>query len=237
MLSWPVLRVMLVQERSSVMCTPKNLVLLNLFTVAPLLVRGAGRVCTLLKSTTISFVFSTFRRDCCHKHHPARRLTRSPVVCLISVANETHHSRVIRKLNEKVGVVWWCVVVGQQSEEDGAQNTSLGGMWTHPLCSMWWCWMCYCRPILPEVSQSGSPTASCTETCWALAGPIFEWAIEGWLCWMLNWNLWTALGGWRAMAMASSVERLDRYTNWKESREGARTDFMCLKSLIEMPSW
>ncbi len=26
--------------------------------------------------------------------------------------------------------------------------------------------------------------------------------------------------GWRAVAMASSVERLDRYTNWKGSREG-----------------
>ncbi len=26
--------------------------------------------------------------------------------------------------------------------------------------------------------------------------------------------------GWRAVAMASSVERLDRYANWKGSREG-----------------
>ncbi len=29
----------------------------------------------------------------------------APVVCLISVADETHHSRVIRKFNEAVGVV------------------------------------------------------------------------------------------------------------------------------------
>ncbi len=51
----------------------------------------------------------------------------APVVCLISVADETHHSRVIRKFNEEVGVVWRCAVVGQQSEEEGAQHTSLGG--------------------------------------------------------------------------------------------------------------
>ena len=29
----------------------------------------------------------------------------TPVVCLIFVANETHHRRVIRKLNEEVGAV------------------------------------------------------------------------------------------------------------------------------------
>ncbi len=36
--------------------------------------------------------------------------------------------------------------------------------------------------------------------------------------------------GWRAVAMASSVERLDlqyTYANWKGSREGGRTDLMC----------
>ncbi len=37
--------------------------------------------------------------------------------------------------------------------------------------------------------------------------------------------------GWRAVAMASSVERLDRYANWKGSRERGRTDLMwCLTS-------
>ncbi len=37
--------------------------------------------------------------------------------------------------------------------------------------------------------------------------------------------------GWRAVAMASSVERLDRYANWKGSREGERTDLMwCMTS-------
>ncbi len=33
---------------------------------------------------------------------PGQAAHLAPVVCLISVANETHHSRVIRKLNEKV---------------------------------------------------------------------------------------------------------------------------------------
>ncbi len=58
---------------------------------------------------------------------PSQAAHLAPVVCLISVANETHHSRVIRKLNEKVRVVWRCAVVGQQSEEEMAQHTSLGG--------------------------------------------------------------------------------------------------------------
>ncbi len=67
--------VLLVQERSSVMCTPRNFVLLTLSTVAPLMVRGACWVCTLLKSTTISFVLSTFRERLLSLHHPARWLT------------------------------------------------------------------------------------------------------------------------------------------------------------------
>ncbi len=36
---------------------------------------------------------------------PGQAAHLTPVVCLISVANETHHSRVIRKLDEKVRVV------------------------------------------------------------------------------------------------------------------------------------
>ncbi len=113
-------------------------------------------------------------RDCCHCP-PGQAAHLAPVVCLISVADETHHSRVIRKFNEE-----W---------RGGGSAHILGG----PLCSVWWCWMCYYRPVLPEVSQSESPTASCTATCWAPAGPIYEWAVEGWLCWMLNWSLWTAI--------------------------------------------
>ncbi len=36
---------------------------------------------------------------------PGQAAHLAPVVGLISVANETHHSRVIRKFNEAVGVV------------------------------------------------------------------------------------------------------------------------------------
>ncbi len=34
--------------------------------------------------------------------------------------------------------------------------------------------------------------------------------------------------GWRAVAMASSVERLDLYANWKGSREGGEARFNVL---------
>ncbi len=36
---------------------------------------------------------------------PGQAAHLAPVVCLISVADETHHNRVIRKFNEEVGVV------------------------------------------------------------------------------------------------------------------------------------
>ena len=51
----------------------------------------------------------------------------TPVVCLIVVVDETHHSCVVRKLDDGVGVVQWHAVVSQQGEEEGAQHTSLGG--------------------------------------------------------------------------------------------------------------
>ncbi len=38
--------------------------------------------------------------------------------------------------------------------------------------------------------------------------------------------------GWRAVAMASSVERLDLYANWKGSRDGGRTDLMCCMTAL-----
>ncbi len=78
---------------------------------------------------------------------PGQAAHLAPVVCLISVANETHHSRVIRKLNEKVRVVWRCAVVGQQSEEEGAQHTSLGGLtqWGNKhLTETWRHTHCFC---------------------------------------------------------------------------------------------
>ncbi len=77
---------------------------------------------------------------------PGQAAHLAPVVCLISVADETHHSRVIRKFNEAVGVVCRCAVVGQQSEEEGAQHTSLGGTYfnlsiKNPTGCIWY--VCY----------------------------------------------------------------------------------------------
>ena len=48
-----------------------------------------------------------------------------PVVSLI--ADETHHSSVVCKLHDVVGAEDGFAVVGQQSEEKGAEHTSLGG--------------------------------------------------------------------------------------------------------------
>ncbi len=128
---------------------------------------------------------------------------------------------------------------GSAEWRGGSSAHILGG----PLCSVWWCWMCYCRPVLPEVSQSGSPTASCTERCWAPAGPICEWAVEGWLCWMLNWSLWTAF--WHTSLSCPDVWRLGggqwrwrhRSSGWIDMQtgrgpgRGGRTDLMwCITS-------
>jgi len=53
--------VLVVQLRSSVMCTPRNLVLLTLSTVELLIVGGRWSVEFLLKSITTSCVFFTLR--------------------------------------------------------------------------------------------------------------------------------------------------------------------------------
>ena len=63
-------------------------------------------------------------------HHVASWFTLLPVVGLIVVADETHHGCVICKLDEEVGAVGGCAVVGQQGEEQGAEHTSLGGTCT-----------------------------------------------------------------------------------------------------------
>ncbi len=97
--------VLLVQERSSVMCTPRNLVLLTLSTVAPLMVRGA---CRELHSPEVNdnlLRLLHIQREIVVTAPPGQAAHLAPVVCLISVADETHHSRVIRKFNEEVGVV------------------------------------------------------------------------------------------------------------------------------------
>ncbi len=120
---------------------------------------------------------------------PGQAAHLAPVVCLISVADETHHSRVIHKFNEAVGVVWRCAVVGQQSEEEGAQHTSLGGPCVQ-------CDGAGCVTADPYCLRSPGQKVQqpvCTATYWAPAGPVYGWAVEGWLCWMLNWSLWTAI--------------------------------------------
>ncbi len=108
---------------------------------------------------------------------PGQAAHLAPVVYLISVANETQHSRVIRKFNEEVGVVWRLCSHGSAEWRGGGSAHILGG----PLCSVWCAGCVYCRPVLPEVSRSESPTASCTATYWAPAGPVYEWAVEGWI--------------------------------------------------------
>ncbi len=64
--------VLVVQVRSSVKCTPRNLVLLTLSTVELSMVSGGWSVeFLLLKSITTSFVFSTFRDRLLAPHHSA----------------------------------------------------------------------------------------------------------------------------------------------------------------------
>ncbi len=70
--------VLVVQVRSSVMCTPRNLVLLTLSTVELSMVSGGWSVeFLLLKSITTSFVFSTFRDRLLTPHHSASCATSS----------------------------------------------------------------------------------------------------------------------------------------------------------------
>lgn len=53
--SWPHDAILMFQERSSMMCTPRNLVLLTVPTAGQLMVSGGCWVCALKKSTTFSF--------------------------------------------------------------------------------------------------------------------------------------------------------------------------------------
>ncbi len=61
--------VLVVHVRSSVMCTPRNLVLLTLSTVELSMVSGGWSTEFLLKSITTSFVFSTLRERLFALHH------------------------------------------------------------------------------------------------------------------------------------------------------------------------
>ncbi len=76
--SWESDMVLVVQVRSSVMCTPRNLVLLTLSTVELSMVSGGWSVeFLLLKSNTTSFVFSTLRDRLLAPHHSASCATHS----------------------------------------------------------------------------------------------------------------------------------------------------------------
>ncbi len=108
----------------------------------------------------------------------------SPHSTTISVADETHHNRVIHKFNEEVGVVWRCAVMGQQSEEEGAQHTSLGG---------------------PCVQCDGAGFVTADPYCLRSPGVFLSRCVRA---------------GWRAVAMASSVERLDLYATGRGPGRG-----------------
>lgn len=77
------------QDGSSEVCTPRNLVLLILPTAAPLMGKGACWVGTILKATTISLVFSTFRNRLLYLHYKMTHF--APVGLLITVDDTTYH--------------------------------------------------------------------------------------------------------------------------------------------------
>ncbi len=76
--------VLVVQVRSSVMCTPRNLVLLTLSTVELSMVSGGWSTEFLLKSNTTSFVFPTLRDRLLVPHHSASCATSS-LYCVSSL--------------------------------------------------------------------------------------------------------------------------------------------------------
>ncbi len=120
--------VLVVQVRSSVMCTPRNLVLLTLSTVELSMVSGGWSMeFLLLKSNTTSF---------CLLHIEGQIVSATPfsqlchflsVVRFIVVADETYHCCVISELDDVVGAELGSAVVGQQREEQRAEHTALWG--------------------------------------------------------------------------------------------------------------
>ncbi len=71
------------------------------------------------------------------------------------------------------------------------------------------------------------------------AVPVYGWAVEEWLCWMLNWSLWTAI--WHTCPFCLGVWGLGggqwrwhhRSSDWTYMQtgrgpgRGGRTDLMC----------
>ncbi|KAK3508631.1 hypothetical protein QTP70_000917 [Hemibagrus guttatus] len=102
------------QVKFSARCTPRNLVLLTISTGDPSMYSGEWSLCALLKSTTISLVLSTFRDRLLALHQAVSRCTSSLYADVV-FADETHHGRVIRELDDVVRAVHCCTVVSQQS--------------------------------------------------------------------------------------------------------------------------
>ncbi len=115
------------QVRSSVMCTPRNLVLLTLSTVELPMVSGGW-------STGVSP--EVHHNLLCLLHVEGQVVSATPfsqlchflsVVRFIVVADETYHWCVIGKLDDVVGAELGSAVVGQQREEQRAEHTALWG--------------------------------------------------------------------------------------------------------------
>ncbi len=107
--------VLVVQVRSSVMCTPRNLVLLTLPAVD-----GQWGVVSGVPPPEVQ------HNLLCLLHIEGQIVSATPfsqlchflsVVCFIVVADETYHCCVISKLDNVVGAELGSAVVGQQREE------------------------------------------------------------------------------------------------------------------------
>ncbi len=123
--------VLVVQVRSSVMCTPRNLVLLTFSTVELSMVSGGqwGVVSGVPPP-------EVHHNLLCLPHIEGQIVSATPfsqlchflsVVHFIVVADETYHCCVISELDDVVGVELCSAVVGQQREEQRAEHTAFWG--------------------------------------------------------------------------------------------------------------
>ncbi len=126
--------VLVVQVRSSVVCTPRNLVLLTLSTVELSMVSGGGGVNGVSPEVHHNLLCLPHIEGQIVSATPFSQLCHFlPVVRFIVVADETYHCCVISELDDVVGAEHGSAVVGQQQEEQLAEHTAL---WGH-LCSVW----------------------------------------------------------------------------------------------------
>lgn len=117
---------LVVQVRSSEMCTPRNLILLTLSSQA---VDGQweviNRISPEIHHNLLCFAYIKEQVVCTTPFNQLFHFLS--VECFIIVADETYHSCVIRKLDDMVGAELGSTVVGQQCEEQRAEHTSLWG--------------------------------------------------------------------------------------------------------------